>query len=131
MAIDADAMSDVIEVKRPRPDAPPGDVDNYSKQFWSRTVEQLKEQGLWRDAFAPLLERYVRACELARHARVRVPDHGTARGAAGQPVEHPLIRTPRQAEHDAHRYAEALLLLPADRHKLGFGEGVGDGLLRG
>src|SRR5215218_1122999 len=49
----------------------------------------------------PGLERYVRACELARHARARVPDDGTARGAAGQPVGHPLIRTTRHAEHDA------------------------------
>jgi len=27
-----------------------------------------------------------------------------------------------------NRYAKALLLLPADRHKLGLGEGIGDGL---
>ncbi len=107
---------------------PPDDLDADSRRFWRRTLRQLKAQGTWDDAYVPALERYVRACELARHARARVPDHGTARGAAGQEVEHPLLRTIRHAEHDAHRYAEALLLLPADRHKLGLGEGVGDGL---
>ena len=34
-------------------------------------------------------------------------------------MEHPSIRTAREAERDAHKYAEALLLMPADRRKLG------------
>jgi len=108
--------------------SPPDDLDDASKRFWRRTRRQLKAQGTWDDAYVAALERYVRACELARHARELVPDHGTTTGSRGQWVEHPLIKTSREAERDAHRYAEALLLLPADRHKLGLGEEIGDGL---
>jgi phage terminase small subunit len=93
-------------VKRRRVTTPPPDLDDASKTFWRRTLGQLKQQGTWRDSDVPTLKRYVRACELARRARAQTPDHGTTRGAAGQFVEHPLIRTARDAERDAHRYAE-------------------------
>ena len=108
--------------RRRRATTPPDDLDAQSRTFWRRTLGQLKAQGTWQDSDVPTLERYVRASELARRSREHTPDHGTTRGAAGQFVEHPLIRTVREAERDAHRYAEALLLMPADRRKLGLEE---------
>ncbi len=57
----------------------------------------------------PLLERYVRACEAARCFRAEIPAGGTSVGSAGQLVEHPLVKTVRQAERDAHRYECELL----------------------
>jgi P27 family predicted phage terminase small subunit len=99
--------------------SPPDDLDAESRRFWNRTRRALEAQGTWDDLYVPLLERYVRACEAARRVRAEIPDHGTARGSQGQLVEHPLTRTVRQAERDAHCYAQALLLLPADRLRRG------------
>ena len=113
-------------MQRRRVTTPPPDLDNASKTFWRRTIGQLKQQGTWQDSDVPTLERYVRACELARRSREHTPDHGTTRGAAGKFVEHPSIRTAREAEPDAHKYAEALLLMPADRRKLGLEKRRGD-----
>ena len=99
------------------PTAPPGDLDVGSKRFWERTLEHLREQRTWQDSDVPLLERYVRACENARHARAKIPPEGTTRGSQGQLVEHPAIKTAREAERDAHKYAEALILTPDARRK--------------
>ena len=105
-----------------RPTSPPLDLDDASKRFWRRTLGQLRRQGTWQDMDIPLLERYVRACQAARQWREKIPSDGTTRGSQGQLVEHPLIRTVREAERDATRYAEALLLMPADRRRYGLDE---------
>ena len=44
------------------------------------------------------------------------------RKGRGAFVERPLIKTTREAQRDAHKYAEALLLMPGDRRKLGLEE---------
>lgn len=69
----------------------------------------------------PLLERYVRAMETARHARERLAaaDTYVTLGSQGQLVQHPDIKTAREAERDAHEYAGALLLTPAARSRHG------------
>ena len=95
--------------------APPGDLDGQSKAFWRHTRSELQAQGTWKDSDAPLLERYVRQVERARQARKNIPEDGTTRGSQGQLVEHPAIKTVREAERDAHKYATDLLLTPASR----------------
>jgi P27 family predicted phage terminase small subunit len=102
---------------RKRPTDPPSDLDAKSKQFWKRTLDQLSTQGTWQDSDIPALERYVRACEQARHSRAKIPAEGTTKGSQGQLVEHPAIKTAREAERDAHKYATDLLLTPSARRK--------------
>jgi hypothetical protein len=63
------------------------------------------------------LERYVRSCETARHSRAKIPEGGTTKGSYGQLVEHPAIKTAREAERDAHKYATDLFLTPSARCK--------------
>lgn len=46
-------------------------------------------------------------------------DAFTAFGSQGQLVQHPDLKTAREAERDANDYATALLLTPAARQKLG------------
>ena len=95
--------------------APSGDLDGQSKARYRHTKAQLIEQGLWNDLATTTLELYVRQLERARKHRAFVSDDGTARGSQGQLVEHPALKTIREAERDAHKYATALLLTPASR----------------
>jgi P27 family predicted phage terminase small subunit len=64
------------------------------------------------------VERYVRACELARRARAEHAAQGaplTSAGSTGQPVLHPLLRIIEHAEAAAARYGAELLLTPVSR----------------
>ncbi len=94
-----------------------------SKRLWRLTRKQLQEAGVWRDSDAALLERYVRALERARVARGELWDEDLERmvlttvGSQGQLVQHPNVKTAREAERDAHEYAKALLLSPDARQK--------------
>jgi len=102
---------------------PPTDLDAKAKRLWRDTRNALQEQGDWIDSDAQALERYVRACERARLARDGIPrdEDGrlvlTAPGSKGQIVQHPNVKTAREAERDAADYAAALLLTPAARKR--------------
>lgn len=97
---------------------PPVDLDRISKELWKRTIEQLREQGTWADSDLPLLERYIRSVEVGRLSRHRIADRAkrtpeaayTTRGSQGQLVQHPDLKTAREAERDANDYAQDLLL---------------------
>lgn len=93
----------------------PSDLDATSKALWTRTIEQLRAQSTWENSDAPLLERYVRALELARLCRKERGGRLTALGYRDQPVQHPLLRAEREATRDANDYAKALLLTPEAR----------------
>ena len=104
----------------------PRHFDAASKRLWQRTRALLKDDGRWRPEFSPLLERYVGALERARLAMGRIVareaagEQGwTSLGAQRQLVQHPDVKTLREGERDAHEYARALLLTPAERAKLG------------
>lgn len=105
----------------------PHNLDKRSKSIWTRTRNLIVKDGRWRPEYALLLERYVRALEVARLARERIAARAKtdpegaylARGAQGQIVQHPDLKTARDAERDAHEYAKELLLTPAARSKLG------------
>ncbi len=101
---------------------PPQDLDAESKALWKKTQKQLEEQSTWRESDMPTLERYVRAMERARLAREGLPrSRGkvklTAEGSQGQLVQHPNVKTAREAERDAHEYAKDLLLTPKAREQ--------------
>ncbi len=112
---------------------PPRDLDETSRALWRLTIEQLEAQGTWESSDVPALERYIRASERARQAREdlpRDPSTGrvklTAKGSQHQLVQHPNIKTCREAERDANDYAKELLLTPAARRRAQV-EAGGDG----
>lgn len=98
---------------------PPEGLDRASRGLWRRTREALIEQQTWRPVDVATLERYVRAVERGRQARARLEASGqyTALGSNGQLVQHPDVKTAREAERDAQEYAGALLLTPAARSR--------------
>jgi P27 family predicted phage terminase small subunit len=101
---------------------PPEDFDSESKVLWKKTQKQLEEQSTWHESDMPALERYVRAVERARIARDALPrtkgrQQLTADGSQGQLVQHPNVKTAREAERDAHEYAKDLLLTPKAREQ--------------
>jgi P27 family predicted phage terminase small subunit len=104
----------------------PGDLDTTSKSIWKKTRNLIKTEGRWRPEYSLLLERYVRALERGRHCRARIaareeltPGEGWfTTGSQRQLVQHPDVKTMREADRDAHDYATALLLTPASRAKM-------------
>jgi P27 family predicted phage terminase small subunit len=105
----------------------PADLDKESKDLWALTKRQLQAQGTWKESDAAVLERYVRALERARIARADlvVPSGKstaiklTTTGSTGQLVQHPSVKTAREAELDAQKYADSLLLTPDARRRAG------------
>jgi P27 family predicted phage terminase small subunit len=101
----------------------PRDLDDASRALWRLTITQLEEQGTWQVSDLPALERYIRASERARLARNALPRDRdgqvvmTAKGSQHQLVQHPNIKTCREAERDANDYAKELLLTPAARRR--------------
>lgn len=119
----------------------PGDFDRISKSIWRKTRALIKKEGSWRPEYSILLERYVRAIEVGRLARARIAARAKAlkqsgqddamayltHGSQGQLVQHPDLKTARDAENDANNYARELLLTPAARAKGGAPAPVGKG----
>lgn len=113
----------------PNPDTTtcPADLDRQSKAVWKKTRSIIRRDERWRPEYSLLLERYVRAIEVARLARTRIAERAkvspdaayTTRGSQGQLVQHPDLKTARDAEKDANEYARELGLTPAARAKLG------------
>lgn len=99
------------------PTGPPDDLDNEARALWRKTRKQLQAQGTWQDQDKTTLERYIRAEARARLAREERGERMTTLGSKGQEVAHPLLRVEREAEQDAQRYAEALLLPASARQR--------------
>jgi P27 family predicted phage terminase small subunit len=112
----------VMPGRRLDPTMPPPELDKRARRLWQQTLAQLKAQGTWKDTDWPLLERYVRAWERALLAREGMGGEVTTKGSMGQLVQHPNLKTARDAEHDAHQYATDLLLTPASRKRAGLDE---------
>lgn len=111
--------------------APPPDLDRESKALWKVTLEHLEAQGTWQASDVKTLERYIRAEERARVARDGLPRDRdgrlvlTTKGSQYQLVQHPNVKTCREAERDANDYAKELLLTPASRRRAQVEAGVG------
>lgn len=115
---------------------PPAGLDTAARKLWRRTRNWLMEQSLWDDIDAGALERYVRAVEHAATARKDLIDkrgklHLTTRGSQGQLVQHPSVKTAREAERDAHEYAKELCLTPLARKRHEVGQDTDDDPLSG
>jgi P27 family predicted phage terminase small subunit len=95
--------------------------------IWRSVQRSLRDSDQWDDNFAPLLERYVLALLRWTKYRALADAEPTTRGSMGQLVQHPYVKTAREAEHDAHRYAQALLLTPEARKKLARAAEADDG----
>ena len=96
----------------------PTHLDADSKRIWRETYTFLVESDLWDDVTAPILDLYVTALARARDARLVSLEDPFVEGSKGQLVRHPAYQVAREAEQDAHKYAESLLLTPAARRRL-------------
>jgi P27 family predicted phage terminase small subunit len=104
----------------------PNGLDAASKALWRLVVADLTARGVLRDVDAPAITRYVLAEQVARLARARIaarvkvdPDSAyTTHGSQGQLVQHPDLKTAREAERDAAAYAGDLGITPRSRSAL-------------
>lgn len=92
---------------------PPPTLTPAGRRIWNDVEEYLEELGLWRPVYSALLERYVRNLVRSRWARGIAEAKPTVEGSQGQEVANPLFAVARNAELDAHKYCESLLLTPA------------------
>ncbi len=109
----------------------PPDLTRSGKSLWRETLRHLIGQGTWEDSDRPALERYVRSVERARLAREERAGALTAVGSQGQLVQHPNLRTEREAERDARDYALDLLLTPMARKRHEVEVRAGEGKFNG
>lgn len=82
-------------------------------------MAHLEHEDRWDEIYVSAVEKYVRAEAAATAARERLTEAGTmvARGSQGQLVQHPDVKTMREAQRDAMDYARELLLTPAARKR--------------
>ncbi len=88
----------------------------------------LEEFELWKPVFKPLLERYVQNLTRANWARRKAESRPTTKGSTKQTVANPMFGVARNAELDAHKYAQDLLITPKalKEHLQGAGESGGE-----
>jgi P27 family predicted phage terminase small subunit len=104
----------------------PTGLDAASKALWRVVVDDLTARGVLRDVDGTAIGRFVVAEQVARLARGRIAarakrDPDTAyvtRGSQGQLVQHPDLKTAREAERDAAAYAADLGITPRSRSAL-------------
>lgn len=110
----------------PERDGPgcPADLDTISKAHWRKVRAYLVKRGDWHDVYGHTLELLIRAMERARLARATLVDEAgrscfTTAGYKGQDVQHPNLKTAREAERDVLEYLRALRLTPQEVAKAG------------
>lgn len=104
----------------------PDGLDVPSKALWALVVKDLTDRGVLRDVDATAIGRFVIAEQVARLARERIAGRVksepasayTTRGSMGQLVQHPDLKTAREAERDAAAYAHDLGITPRVRAAL-------------
>lgn len=97
----------------------PSDLDTIAKAHWRRIKGHLERRGDWTAPCGYLLELLCRAEQRARDARKAMVDEDgkqslTAAGYKGQAVQHPNLKTARDAELDVLKYLTALRLTPQE-----------------
>lgn len=95
----------------------PAGLDKTTAKLWRDTQRALRGQATWQDTDAPLLEAYVRSVATARRCRADAEAEPYVTGSKGQMVPHPGVRMAAEAERDAAKLAEALLLTPQARRR--------------
>ncbi|HXS32260.1 MAG TPA: P27 family phage terminase small subunit [Solirubrobacterales bacterium] len=101
----------------------PADFGPEQIAVWEEIEAYLDGHGLWNPLFAPLLERYIRRLDRSKDARERAEEKPVVKGSTGQMKANPFFRVEHDADVEAHKYAEALLLTPEmlQRHLKGSG----------
>lgn len=98
----------------------PAHFDEAARILFLEKVVSYQQAGMWDDEDREILERYVTSVQVGRLARERIkkradesPDDPasayTTRGSQGQLVQHPDLKTSREAERDAQVYEDKLL----------------------
>ncbi|MGI8462578.1 MAG: P27 family phage terminase small subunit [Solirubrobacterales bacterium] len=100
-----------------RPIPPPDEFPKDMRVIWHAAQRQLRLQGTWENTDCQLLESYVRAILTARRAAAAAADRPFVEGSRGQLVAHPAVKAAAEAERDACRFAQALLLTPDARRR--------------
>ncbi len=107
-------------VSTPATRAYPAHFDGEARRLFALKVATLVRDGLWDDdRDGELLERYVTAVQVARQARTRIAQRADedrtdpaaayiTSGSQGQLVQHPDLKTAREAERDAQVYEDKL-----------------------
>jgi pyruvate/2-oxoglutarate dehydrogenase complex dihydrolipoamide acyltransferase (E2) component len=90
----------------------PADFGPDEATIWDEVIAYLEGFKLWNPLFAPLLERYIRRLKRAEDARRRAEEEPVIAGSTGQKKASPFFRIEAEADADAHKYAEALMLTP-------------------
>lgn len=97
----------------------PAHFDDVARLLFTERVAQYQQLSVWDDEDRDLLERYVTSAQVARLSRSRIarraalapndPGGGySTRGSQGQLVQHPDLKTARDAENDAQKYENTL-----------------------
>jgi len=102
----------------------PGDLDATGKDLWRKVKKHIQDRGDWKPVYAHLLSLLARADLRARKARADLVDEQgrqclTTLGSQGQLVQHPSVKTAREAERDVLEYMRALRLTPQEVAKAG------------
>jgi pyruvate/2-oxoglutarate dehydrogenase complex dihydrolipoamide acyltransferase (E2) component len=125
---DRATVEDVRKVAARKATGRPADFGPDEEAIWDEVVAYLERYGLWDPLFAPLLERYIRRLLRSADARERAEAEPVVEGSTGQMKANPFFRIEFDADTEAHKYAEALLLTPEmlQRHLKGEDEGDDD-----
>jgi P27 family predicted phage terminase small subunit len=107
----------------PTAEIPPDTLDRFGRALWTRTIRELKAQSTWSPSDSPLLARYCTSVQVGRLARGRIAANAArigdrayvTEGSRGQLIQHPDVKTARDADRDASAYAAELLLSPKAR----------------
>lgn len=101
----------------------PGDLDTHAQALYRKLRDHLRESE-WRDSDHYLLTEACRADQRARAARAEMTDGEsgkvrlTTKGSTGNLVQHPNLKTAREAEQDFISALKELGLTPAARRRL-------------
>lgn len=127
---DRATVADVRRAAAEKGTGRPADFGADEAAIWDEVVEYLERYGLWNPLFAPLLERYIRRLHRSTDARERAEAEPVVEGSTGQMKANPFFRIETDADAEAHKYAEALLLTPEmlQRHLKGEDEDGDDGV---
>lgn len=98
----------------------PTDFDTPMADLWAECQQQLRDQETWVETDRHTLEEYVRAKFRSHAARGAIGDDMLIPGDRGKGmVANPLVKVARDAELDAQKYADALILTPQLRRRHG------------
>ncbi|MFT4034516.1 MAG: P27 family phage terminase small subunit [Patulibacter sp.] len=86
----------------------PAGLSAHGRAAWQAAYDEIAARGPLRAADAFALERYARACAVARQCWEQVGSDLTATGSMGQPVTDPLVDSALKAEKAAEAFAKAL-----------------------